>query len=232
MPLNEALDVMEIAVGNFIVQLITSATVSAILAGALVWLTKSWISERLKTAIKHEYDEKLETHKFQLKAESDVEIERLRSQLSMATMEHQVKYSKLHEQRAEVIATLYQLLVQAYWDGSSFVSLTEWNGEPNKEEKYRLAMNSFAELYRFFDKNRIYLPAQLCDGLDEFVREMRKIVIGFGVYVDKAEERLPDHMLEKKHQVWTSSWEYFEKQVPVARETLESELRQLLGGSE
>ena len=39
--------------------ILTSGAVSAL----LVWLTKTWISERLKHAIKHEYDEKLETYK-------------------------------------------------------------------------------------------------------------------------------------------------------------------------
>ena len=59
---------------EFIIQVITSASVSVALSGLLVWLTKSWISERLKHAIKAEYDEKLETHKAQLRAHSDVEL--------------------------------------------------------------------------------------------------------------------------------------------------------------
>ena len=72
---------------DFAIQVITSASVSTALAALLLWLTKSWISERLKNAIKNEYDQKLESHKAQLKAQSDVEIEKLRSQLSISATE-------------------------------------------------------------------------------------------------------------------------------------------------
>jgi phosphate/sulfate permease len=99
---------------EFVVSLIASAGISAAMAGFVVWLTKSWISERLKSSIKHEYDEKIETHKAQLKAQSDLEAERLRSQLNIASIEHEVKFAGLHNKRAEVIAELYSLLVQAY----------------------------------------------------------------------------------------------------------------------
>ena len=68
----------------FVLQLIASAGVNAALSSLIIWITKSWISERLKQSIKHEYDQKLEIHKAQLKAESDVEIERLKCQLSIS----------------------------------------------------------------------------------------------------------------------------------------------------
>jgi hypothetical protein len=39
--------------------------------------------ETLKAQLKGQYDEKLETHKAQLKAQADVEIEKLKSELSI-----------------------------------------------------------------------------------------------------------------------------------------------------
>jgi hypothetical protein len=214
---------------NFAVQLITSAAISSLLAAAIVWLAKSWITERLKHAIKNEYDEKLETHKAQLKAQSDIETERLRSQLNITAAEHQVRFSRLHSKRAEVIAELYSLLVQAYWDTSSFVSPMEWTGEPDKKQKYVTAMNAIADFFRFFDKNRIYLPEVLCEKLETFVQTMRHKAIGFGVYVHYDDAAMSTDSLEKKHNAWTGAWEYFEKEVPSARKALEHELRNILG---
>jgi len=216
---------------EFVLQLISSAAVSTLLAGALVWLTKSWVSERLKNAIKNEYDEKLETHKAQLKAQSDVESERLRAQLSIAATEHQVKFSRLHDKRAEVITDLYSLLVQAHWDAGSFVSPVEFGGEPNKKEKYVTAMNAIADFFRFFEKNKIYLPAALCDLLERFVQVMRQKIIGFGVYVHYDEETMPSESHHKKHEAWIAAWDYFDKEVPVARAALEQELRNILGAA-
>lgn len=44
--------------------------VSGCIGGAiLVWLSKNWISERLKQSIEHEYSQKLEIHKAKLKAD-------------------------------------------------------------------------------------------------------------------------------------------------------------------
>ena len=83
---------------------VPSVLISTTIVGALAWLLRSWISARLKSAIQHEYDAKLATHKAQLQASSDVEIEKLRSHLSIVAAVRQIRFTKLHEVRAEVIA--------------------------------------------------------------------------------------------------------------------------------
>lgn len=215
---------------SFILQLLASAGVSVLLTAALVWLSKSWISERLKNSIKHEYDQKLETHKAQLSAHSAIETERLRSQLNMQATEHAVRFQGLHEKRAAVIAEMYALLVEAYWKASSFASPMEWAGEPDKQQKYNDAMNSFAAFFQFFDKHQIYLPPEICAQIEAFVREMRKMAIGFGVYLRHDEKAMPPDSVNKKHDAWMKAWDYMEKEVPVARASLEVELRAILDG--
>ena len=64
---------------DLLLSLLTSATVSVALTAALVWLSKTWISERLKGAIQLEYDQKLEAYKSELKAQHEVAIERLKA---------------------------------------------------------------------------------------------------------------------------------------------------------
>ena len=87
------------------------------LVGAGIWLARSWLSERLKNSIRAEYDQKLETHKAQLKSQSDIAIERLRADLSIATAEHNIQFARLHEKRAEVIAETYARLTELhYWE--------------------------------------------------------------------------------------------------------------------
>lgn len=53
---------------RFIINVLSSATISTLLAGALIWLLRNWISERLRNSIRHEYDQKIERYKAQLKA--------------------------------------------------------------------------------------------------------------------------------------------------------------------
>ncbi|MBI4002111.1 MAG: hypothetical protein HY348_10040 [Nitrospira defluvii] len=54
------------------------------LSGAvLVWLLRNWISERLKQSIQHEYSEKLEIHKAQIKIELDFRIEKIKHEYEL-----------------------------------------------------------------------------------------------------------------------------------------------------
>ncbi len=192
------------------------------LFAVLGYLSKSLLSQLLLKDI--------EGFKAILKSESEVASQKLRHDLEKASIEHKVRFSKLHEKRAEVIAKLYSLLVQAYWDLSSFVSPIDWAGEPNKQEKYVAAMNSVADFYRYFDKHRIYLPEALCLQIDEYVQEMRSRAIGFGVYVKYDDATITDHAYENKHKAWEQAWEYFQKKVPETKTSLENELRDILGG--
>lgn len=194
---------------------------NAALIAVLGWLAKSLVERHLA--------KDTEKFKSQLAAETNSTIERLKHELQLVTVEHQIRFSKLHEKRAEVIAELYSRLVEAYWASQNFVAIVEWSGEPSKEEKYVTAMNKTAEYFQFFDKHRIYLPEAVCELLETFVRNMRKKAIGFGVYVKYEDQHLPDHAMKRKHEAWSNAWEYFETEVPKARAALENELRTILG---
>jgi len=194
---------------------------NAALLLVLGWMARSLGSQLLA--------KDLEQFKAELAAASTSTTEHLKHDLQVAALEHQVRFSKLHERRAEVVAEVYALLVEAQWASQSFVSIVEWAGEPPKHEKYVTAMNKAAEFYRFFDKNRIYLPQSLCDLLEQFINKIRSEVIGFGVYVSKDETHLPGHVIDKKYEAWTKASTYFDQEVPKARTALEAELRGILG---
>lgn len=186
---------------------------------AIAWLARSLGSQLLSKDI--------ETFKARLTSATSEASERLKHQLQLVAHEHQVRFSKLHERRAEVITALYELLVEAQWAGQSFVSVVEWTGEPPKQEKYVIAMNKFAEFFRAFDKNRIFLPEPICQQLDDFFKEMRTRVVHFGVYI-QTDQYAPEHVITQKHEIWSSSSEYFETELPAARKSLENELRSML----
>lgn len=166
-----------------------------------------------------------------LQAKSNAAIEHLKSELQLKTIEHQVRFSRLHEKRAAVIAELYGYLVEALWETESFLSPMEWAGEPNKKEKHLHAMNKLVELYRYFDKHRIYLPPEVCVSLEALVLNIRAQVINFGVWVRYEEYELSSDSHTKKSDAWNNGWNAIKNQVPVARESLENEFRSLLGAA-
>lgn len=166
-----------------------------------------------------------------LKAKSDATIEHLKNELQLKTIEHQVRFSRLHEKRATVIAELYGHLVEALWEAESFLSPMEWAGEPNKKEKHKTAVNKLVDLYRYFDKHRIYLPTELCASLESLVIQVRSHVVHFGVYVGLDEKTLNEHTHTEKEKAWNSGWDAIKNQIPLARHRLEGEFRALLGAS-
>ena len=92
-------------------------------------------------------------------------------------------------------------------------------------------MNKLSELYRYFDKHRIYLPNELCKSLEQLIREVQRLVIEFGVYTKyhDGSQNLAAH--QAKENAWIGGWEAIKNQVPPARKQLENEFRKLLGAA-
>ena len=79
------------------ISVLPSVAASSALTGIVVWLSREWISARLKASIQHEYDQKLESLKAQLKADSDVALVELRASIER----HAALLSVAHSSFAE-----------------------------------------------------------------------------------------------------------------------------------
>lgn len=191
------------------------------LLAVLGWLTKSIVHQQLSRDI--------EQFKATLAADTSAVTERLKHELQLATVEHQIRFSRLHERRAEVTSELYSLLIEALWEAESFLLPAEFVGEPTQSEKYVSARNKLVELYRYFDRHRIYLPPELCQSLQELHNTVRGLVASYGMWLQHGDESFPEHALQQKHEALTRGWNAIKNEVPQARQVLEDEFRVLLG---
>lgn len=222
---------------DFLLELVTSAAVSAVLTGLLLWLTRAWISERLKNAIKSEYDQKLETHKAQLRARTDadiethkvklisqmdVEVEQLKSSLSIAAAERHIKFSKLHEQRATVIADTYSLLKEVYVTLQDYVKIFEPAGDKPRDERRQIAADAHKKLRDFYPKKIIFLPQTAAEQLEKIDMELVKTFNEFAWTID-FQRGAGDAMK------WNEIFERMRGEMKVALGDLENEFRKLLG---
>lgn len=175
-----------------------------------------------------------ETKQFEtdLKAKADATIEKLKNDLQMRTIEHQVRFSKLHEKRAEVIAELYRRLCTALWDSESFLSPLQFAGEPGQGDKHTTAMNSLVHAYRYFGEHRIYLPHEMGVSLEKLISDTRQEVIRLGVWLGSDDQSLPGHAQKTKHETWMAAWDAIKKDIPQAMHALEEEFRELLGAGQ
>lgn len=223
-------------ISNFALTVISSAAVSAALSGLLLWITKTWIAERLKNAIKAEYDTKLESHKAQLKAEydkqlethkaqlkarSDVEIEQLKSSLNIAANQRNTTFSHLHTRRVDVIANTYAKLKKLHDCVANYVKPLELSGERSKEERLKDVVEASADFSPYYSQNQIFLSQPVAEAIRQMNQELISISNLFIVTVDLPPT--PDV------QQWIKITEKFEGNVKDALAGLEKQLRQLLG---
>lgn len=221
---------------DFAVTVISSAAVSAALSGLLLWLTKTWVSERLKNAIKAEYDTKLESHKAQLKAEfdkqiethkaqlkakSDVELEQLKSSLSIAASQRNTTFSQLHARRVDVIAHTYGKLKRLHDCVANYIKPFEATGERNREERRNEVVEASSDFTPYYSQNEIFLSQPVAEAIRHVNQELVSIS---NVYIFAVElPHTPDV------QQWIKITEKFEGSVKEALSGLEKQLRQLLG---
>ena len=156
-------------------------------------------------------------------------LEKFKADLQQAGIEHQIRFSKLHEKRATVLAELYKLLVEAFWRVSEFTSPMQF-GDPNRNKQYVDALNSVEAYFRFFDQHRIWLPTKLCDPLEYFAKQLRDPTIQLGVYLSI--KNPTEKTFHEQQEVWNKVWETVSGDIPKIRSAIEVEFRTLLGADQ
>lgn len=204
---------------NWQVLLTTLGGGTAILAAA-AWL--------IRTALNHALTRDAEEFKARLSADADIEVERLKSSLQTAALEHQIRFSNLHLKRAEVIAEIYTQMVDAEQYGQRFAFVEGYEEGSKRLEAYLEIQKKLVEFYFFVEKRRIYLPEHICALLKAFLDSVRKNVIAINTYAHIDQPSNPP-LLQEKNRVVMEVYEAFEGSIPAARAALEKEFRQLLG---
>jgi nitrogen fixation/metabolism regulation signal transduction histidine kinase len=222
-----------------LVNILPSVTVSAAVSSVFVWLLQNWISERLKNAIQHEYDTKLESHKAQLKASLDIELEkykaqlsvenvaateRLKSQLQVTASEHQIRFAKLHENVAEVVAETYTRLYKLASAVERYVGILEWEGGPSKQDLRMDVAKEMKYFTEYFRPRRLYLPKQIADRINELEKKLFNLAEDFKWGVEAGgDERSPGR------DTWLKVDKAMREEARPLLTALEDEFRSILG---
>jgi hypothetical protein len=212
-----------------IVQIGASVIVSLGGAGAIVlglsnYLGKVWADRALEKQRQEHTRLNLElTHQLGLMTEQ------VRNSLQMAALEHQVRFSKLHEKRAEVIVQVYEGLVEARLEGKRFIAADAFITDPKEQqEALRKVRAKMAEVSSDIQKRRIYLPEHICALLQKLSDDMWQYVEAAAIYapIDPHTEKI----MGEKHDVLLTAYKaYFSEDIPAATKALEDEFRKLLG---
>ncbi|WP_406867108.1 hypothetical protein [Paraburkholderia fungorum] len=216
----------------------SSAGVSAALSCALVWLARTWIGERLRSAIQAEYAAKLETLKVQLKAEADtqleshkatlkargdVELEKLRSALAISAAVQSTKYGGLVQRRFDAIAAIHGQLLRFHQAVQQLVQAIEFSGGPSKEDRARAVADAFEAFDAAYLPQRIFLTQSTSERIDQIRQSLVSSANLFNLVISRQQ-----NMAEK----WIEIEQRVSKEVALAMAELERDLRALMGDAE
>ena len=172
-------------------------------------------------------DKNMEQYK--LKIQSDNEL--FKSELHAKATEHQVKYSKLHEDRVIAIKELYKRLVNMESSLAILVSRVEYHGEDGKPEKARRFAENFNLAFDYYRVNKIYFSEDTCTIIDSLIEGLRDIWDDFVIYdLQNGLSKILEESMEQR-KIWKQCSEKMINEVPVIKKDLENEFRELLGVS-
>jgi hypothetical protein len=201
----------------------------ALFLGAAGWLTKALVTHRLaKDAeeFKLGLQSRADQFRIELQSSSDIEMERLRASLRQMTNEQQIRFAKLHERRADVIADVYNRLVHARSDAAAYILGDARNADLAAETNQKML-----EPFRFIALNRIYLPDRVCELLDQFESTLRRSVINVDVFWARVNEyaTLSPENRQMQNKVMLDACTFIESKSPAMLADLVREFRVLLG---
>jgi hypothetical protein len=158
---------------------IASGTVSSL----IIYLAKSWITERLKHAIAHEYAQKLEAHRATLKSDYDVQLERLRAEnAKQLAIEASARsslsdaYKAAHERRLAAVERAWAFMLSIRSITPSYIPISDLLSDEEQKNLPKIAT------FRTLSKNAQADPledrlARASEGLDEI-----RLFVGDRIY--------------------------------------------------
>ncbi|CAN5223971.1 hypothetical protein BH10PSE3_BH10PSE3_07080 [soil metagenome] len=201
----------------------TPAVIAVAVSAFTVRLSKEAITEKVKAAIKAEYDEKLERLKAELKVSNDVELERQKHQLALQAQRFSLQFSRLQDRRAGVIAEVYSALTETISALRQYVAIFEHAGMGTRQERYETLVEAHKKFQGVFTPNKIFLPKGVEARIDGLNREIFDSGNKFAISVDRSGGERGD--TDKWMEVWTRVGDPMSE----ALTELEGEFRRLMG---
>lgn len=166
--------------GEFLITLISSSSVIA----AVALFSKNIIAYFLSATIeikKQELAQELELYKQNIQQENsefqhdlNERLQEHRGRLEIINQEFNIRFSRLHQERADVIKEVYKLLVKlqsAMFTYTRTMHPVFEDGEKEAKQRLDNVNDTLSEFTNYYSLNKIFLPQPLCGKIDIVVKE-------------------------------------------------------------
>jgi hypothetical protein len=195
---------------------------ASILIAAVAWL--------IKTIVVHLLSKDVEVYKVRISAETERELESFKATVHAKAMEHEVRFSELHEKRGEIIAELYKRLMIALKRTEQFFTLDGTRSREERAKGFQDVVAKLREYNLYFIYHRIYFEERLCTQLDEFADSITTITVGFDMAMMQADDEASAfEQLNKRMEIQKYVNEHLNENARKIALALEQEFRRILG---
>lgn len=209
---------MELAIA-----VLSSVAVSTVLTTILGFILQTIIGERLKNQIKNEYDEKLETHKAELKSEQDKAMEQMKYDLRLAAFQHETRFAGLQAKRATIIADVFRLLRNLHTSVGAYIAEIGYASEKTPQQQRSDIATAFKAFEECFFPQEIFLPEKCAKAISNFHRKHFRVVRTFMRGIEQGGDRATGN------DSWRETSETMENERKPIFEDLKAQFRELLG---
>lgn len=212
---------------------------SGITAG-LIFIAKFAINKFGEVQIL-KYKQSLKNDTEEFKHKLNFETEKFKQELNKATIEHQIRYAKLYEERGRIIKQTYNLLYKLETSLANLTSMFQGPKWTKDTESDKLTTKLIAELRTQLEQNRIFFSADLCDKIEAILAEAHQISVDvygakrgqeYNDYSDKTGQFRTTEELLQPIQTWRQLDQKVQRDIKAARLNLAQEFRVLIGVEE
>lgn len=194
-----------------------------------VFLSSTAITGLVGYLAKKIIDKYLEHGLEKYKADLQLDTEKYKSELKRIELEHQIKYSKLHEERAQTIKELYSFLIDLQKHLILFTTPFQGQDWTTDTERENDTKEVFERINQFFLKNRIYLSLPVCDKIQGILTDSWGIIVQMSVTKRSAQYNTTGPEKAQSLKEWQSLYSKIGKEIDTARLSLEDEFRKIIG---
>jgi hypothetical protein len=169
--------------GEAIFQILTPTFIVTCLFGIIVFLSKNWWLERLKNAVKHDYDKQLKAYEAKLKLTTDTELAKVNNRLSMELELTKLKLGPYSERQFTLYNELWISLchlkqsMELLWVSASEENLTEF-------------AQQLVETSDTLEKSALLVEQSHYDELKEILKTFGDYRLGKKTLIDLRKERI------------------------------------------
>ncbi len=139
-------------------EILSAVLASTASAGIVAFLSKSLLSQWLS--------KDLEVYKARLQRETNAELERIKAEVTRVNLEHQVRFTRLHEHRARVISGIFARLGRLHSTLLVWLQALTSGSADDLMPRYNDVVERCREFIDFYHPHAIWLDSASCESID------------------------------------------------------------------